>query len=382
MTRSYFRHLALLLGILLTGCTGNLTQQSVRFPAVWPGTEPLDESAPSVSVSPIGMLLEERVQPADSDSGYPTSAVLSALFVKHLHVNGIHALLETEEEATGEYTLNCRVPELGYDLRQGYPKQRIYQAELTCTLRDQQTQTLVWERSLNKSYEETQIFDMMTKLPDQPHEHERILFRECIVPLWDTMASVVGTVLVARQQIERDYGWPKAATATVQPDPVPVATQPQAMKPYVSRTVTAQPETVFPAQTPMELPKQATAATKPVPDAHVYEVPYVPSNIPSEFPAPSIEEEPRVERAMLETDIKPRRIESTPEKQMTEPVTNTAREFSFENPRRITVESYSTKTDTTTYEPISLDPTVTEVDPDVIGGGAIVTSGSEPFVIE
>ena len=56
---------------------------------------------------------------------------------------------------------------------------------------------------------------MMTKLPKQPHEHDRILYRECIVPLWDAMASTVGTVLVSRREIAQPRSRPS--------DTVPVA---------------------------------------------------------------------------------------------------------------------------------------------------------------
>ena len=42
--------------------------------------------------------------------------------------------------------------------------------------------------------------DLLAKLPPQPHRHDRVLYRECIVPLWDAMSSSVGTVVTSRRQ--------------------------------------------------------------------------------------------------------------------------------------------------------------------------------------
>ena len=186
------------LAALLVGCQTQV-QQVHPFPFTWPGSAPLPEHAPTVSVYPLQRELPRDEASGEASAGIPSDAVLSALLIKHLHANGVHAILEAPEASTARYTLGCTVPTLGYGLTEGTPKERVYQAELACRLRDEQTQTVVWERRLAERYERTVVFDLMTKLPPKPYEHERLLFRECIVPLWDAMAANVGTVLASRQ---------------------------------------------------------------------------------------------------------------------------------------------------------------------------------------
>jgi len=186
--------LAVALAACLGGCQGRL-QQVHPFPLTWPGSVPLPEHAPTVSVHP----LQRALQPSEGSEGIPSDAVLSALLIKHLHANGVNAILEAPDASTARYTLGCTVPALGYGLTEGMPRERVYEAALACALRDEQTQTVVWERRLAERYERTVVLDLMTKLPSKPHEHERLLFRECIVPLWDAMAANVGTVLASRQ---------------------------------------------------------------------------------------------------------------------------------------------------------------------------------------
>ena len=202
------RQLGIIVGVavLAAGCQAPL-RQTYQFPAMWPGTQPLGEDAPTVSVQPIRLTLTEGDPRAIEPDGLPTDAVLSALFIKHLHVNGVNAVLEPTEAATGQYTLGCTIPHLWYGIREGgYPKEYLYKAELGCTLRDELTQTVVWTRNLQQYYEKTVLLDMMTRLPTQPHQHNRILYRECIVPLWDAMASTVGMVLVSRRQLAGSGG--------------------------------------------------------------------------------------------------------------------------------------------------------------------------------
>lgn len=202
------RHLSVIVGIavLAWGCQAPL-RETYQFPVTWPGTQPLGEEAPTVSVQPIRLTLAEDDARAIQPGGLPTDAVLSALFIKYLHVNGVNAVLEPIGTATGQYTLGCTIPHLWYGmLEAGYPKEYLYKAELGCTLRDELTQTVVWTRTLQQHYEKTVLLDMMTRLPTQPHKHDRILYRECIVPLWDAMASTVGTVLVSRRQLAGSGG--------------------------------------------------------------------------------------------------------------------------------------------------------------------------------
>ena len=100
--------LALSLG---SGC-GSAVRTTHAFPSTWPGSTPLSEDAPTVSVEPVR--IEAGPVPEMPDpQGLPTDAVHSALFVKYLHVNGINAILERPEEATAHYSLGCIVPELG-----------------------------------------------------------------------------------------------------------------------------------------------------------------------------------------------------------------------------------------------------------------------------
>ena len=207
---------------LLAGCQ-SAAPTAYEFPTTWPGSAPLSEAAPTISVYPIDMAAQP--QPAEGEplasgaqgeegEGLPTAAVLSVLLIKHLHVNGVNAVLEKTDSATAKYALSCAVPRLGYAQRDGFPQQRIYQAELSCVLKDQEQQQIVWERRFTQEYAETTVLDMMTKLPPQPHRHDRVLFRECIVPLWDSMASIVGTVVTSREQA-------RALQAPAEPSPLP-----------------------------------------------------------------------------------------------------------------------------------------------------------------
>ena len=185
--------------LLLSGCETPL-HQTQAFPATWPGTAPLPEEAPTVSVLPIAVDSPVALQIPDAEQGVPTAAVLSVLFIKHLHANGVNAILEPAQASTAQYVLHCRVPTLGYELGEHYPQTRRYRAELACTLRNGETQAVVWERKLAQQYDETDILDLLAKLPPQPHRHDRVLYRECIVPLWDAMSSSVGTVVTSRRQ--------------------------------------------------------------------------------------------------------------------------------------------------------------------------------------
>lgn len=180
--------------VLLCGCASN-AQQTRAFPTIWPGSAPLTENAPTVSIQPIA--LPEAA--AASEEGISTPAVLTALFIKHLHATGVNAVLEQAEEATAPYSMQCAVPKLGYTQKSGYPEQFDYQAELVCTLTDTVGHQTVWKRSLQQRYETTALFNMLSKIPEQPNQHDRIIYKECIVPLWDAMAGSVRTVLTSRQ---------------------------------------------------------------------------------------------------------------------------------------------------------------------------------------
>ena len=202
VTRNYATiasSLALLGGSLLSGCQATLPDAH-QFPSTWPGSQPLGEHAPTVSVQPILLNLARADTPSEEREGLPTAAVLSVLLIKYLQVNGVNAVLEPADASTAKYALTCTVPRLGYTVQQAYPQKRLYQAELACTVKDQETQTVVWERRLSQQYEQASLLNLLTKLPQPPHKHERILFRECVMPLWDAMASSVGAVVVGREQ--------------------------------------------------------------------------------------------------------------------------------------------------------------------------------------
>jgi hypothetical protein len=193
---------ALSLAALLAGCQSQW-RQAYRFPFTWPGSQPLGEDAPTVSVEPLQVIVDHPIHVPDGDPGVSTAAVLSVLLIKHLQVNGVNAILERAEAATAQYTLSCTVPQLGYGEKDAYPKGRLYRAELVCALKDGQTQQVLWTRRLTQDYEQTVLLDLLTKLPEEPHKHDRILYRECIVPLWDTMASSVRAVVASRTQLSK-----------------------------------------------------------------------------------------------------------------------------------------------------------------------------------
>lgn len=191
--------ISFVLFIGLCGCQ-TASPTAYEFPSTWPGSQPLPENAPTVSVRPVIVDLHLQNQATDQSPGFPTAAVLSVLLVKHLQVNGVNAILEGPEASTGRYLLGCTVLQLGFAQRGGFPQEKLYQAELSCQLTDQQAQKMIWERKLSQRYEDTAIFNWLTKLPKEPHQEDRVLFRECIVPLWDAMASSIGTVVTAHQQ--------------------------------------------------------------------------------------------------------------------------------------------------------------------------------------
>lgn len=186
-------------GLLLGGCQGAATQRHA-FPSTWPGSQPFAQDAPIVQVLPIQLSAPSAEASSSSSEGLPTAAVLSALFVKYLHVNGVNAILEPHQDEVARYLLQCDVPKLSYEVGEGYPKTRSYQAELACLLLDGQTRETLWKRQLTQRYEKSTLLDLMTKLPETVHEDDRTMYRECIVPLWDAMAQSVGSVVVSRQQ--------------------------------------------------------------------------------------------------------------------------------------------------------------------------------------
>jgi hypothetical protein len=190
------------LGMLLCcgGCAMTPPAETHPFAATWPGSVPLSEQAPTVSVQPVLMVAPGTLPTPTASEGIPTAAALSALLVKYLHVNGVNAILESPESTTARYTLQCTVPQLGLTLRRGYPEQRLYEAQLDCTLRDEELAVVVWKRSFSQRYEDFALLNLMTKLPDTPHKDDRVLFRECIVPVWDVMASSVRTVLASQPE--------------------------------------------------------------------------------------------------------------------------------------------------------------------------------------
>lgn len=185
--------------VLCGGCATAPSLETHPFAATWPGSVPLSEHAPTVSVQPVQMaLLPPPLALPAPGQGIPTPAALSALLVKYLHVNGVNAILEAPDNTTARYTLQCAVPQLGYTVRKGYPQQWQYEAQLDCTLQDEEKSGVVWKRSFSQRYEDTALLNLMTTLPKEPNKEERVLFRECIVPLWDVMASSVRTVLASR----------------------------------------------------------------------------------------------------------------------------------------------------------------------------------------
>jgi hypothetical protein len=188
------------LAVVLGGCQAGL-QEAYKFPVTWPGSRPLGEEAPTVSVLPLKLNVDQAQVAPQGEEGLPTAAVLSVLLIKHLHVNGINAILEREESSTAQYTLDCSVPNLGYGVQGKFPQERYYKAELKCVLKDEQNGEVIWERNLAQGYEEMVLLNMLTHVPAEPHKDDRVLFRECIIPLWDAMAASIGAVVTTRERL-------------------------------------------------------------------------------------------------------------------------------------------------------------------------------------
>lgn len=184
-----------LVPLFASGCATGRLEQAHRFPDIWPGSQRLSEEAPTVSIQPLKMQVPVLADAASGADGLPSVAVLTMLLIKHLHATGVNAVLEEPGEPTAPFAMQCSVPQLGYAALEGFPEQYRYEAELACTLQDVNAQRMVWKRSLKQRYETTTVLNLMSKAPSPPHRHDRALYRECIVPLWDAMASSVQTAL-------------------------------------------------------------------------------------------------------------------------------------------------------------------------------------------
>jgi hypothetical protein len=111
---------------------------------------------------------------------------LTELMVNKLQSHKVRtARFEGESGMAVDFRLACEVPELGYTEARGYPRRLHYKAELHCVIKDSASQAIRWKRELNQQYEESVLFNAMTK---RPEHHDRVLYRECVVPLWDAMA--------------------------------------------------------------------------------------------------------------------------------------------------------------------------------------------------
>ena len=151
------------------GCASSLSELGPKFSG---------KAQRSVYVRPINLNVS-RV-----DREMATGEELTDLLVEKLHQRGIDAS-KNPHELNATDTLYCGVPSLGYTVAQGYPRRLQYQANLACSLVDRTSQAVDWQRHLEQRYDESIVFNTMTKLPES---HEPILWRECVMPLWDAMA--------------------------------------------------------------------------------------------------------------------------------------------------------------------------------------------------
>ena len=155
---------------LLAGCAGAPT----RTP--W-----LPEGQPQKMVMLVMPMQMDRSKLAS----VATPAELTELFVKKLETQEVPAVqFDGSMNATG-HLLACDVPDLNYVVGKGYPRRLNYRAQLHCQIKDSATHEVFWERTLDQEYEERVLFNTMTK---RPEHHEWQLYRECIVPLWESMA--------------------------------------------------------------------------------------------------------------------------------------------------------------------------------------------------
>lgn len=128
--------------------------------------------------------------------GVGSSAELTILMEHSLRLHGLQ-IVPVKEQAM--YTLDCSVSRLGQEQQTGTPPAFLYEAELTCTLFDQERNVKVWERKLDRDYTYTEVINTMGHLPQNPFKHERRLFQYCIVPLWDAMSGSVWAVFTAHE---------------------------------------------------------------------------------------------------------------------------------------------------------------------------------------
>jgi len=171
MNQVWWLLVACLVGV--TGCgtaTGVERSGSTRFRG---------EATPTLLVSHV-------VSHAATDqTDHLSPEEFTQLLVHQLRSKGVRAVKAEAGTAEADYVLACSVPRLGYTIRRRYPTHVRHEATLRCSIIDQPTKTVRWQRDVERRYDVTTLLNTMTKLPPK---HDSELLQECVLPVWDGMA--------------------------------------------------------------------------------------------------------------------------------------------------------------------------------------------------
>lgn len=163
----------------LVGIVGCSTSAGVKRS----GSTPFrGEAAPALLVNPV------VADSATDKMGHLNSEEFTQLLIHQLRSKGVRAFRVGAGVAEADYVLACTVPRLGYTIRRRYPTQVKHAAKLRCSILDPSTQTVRWQRDVERQYDVTTLLNTMTKLPPK---YEAQLLQECILPVWDGMAYSV-----------------------------------------------------------------------------------------------------------------------------------------------------------------------------------------------
>lgn len=194
--------------LISSGCANRIDHQT--FPMIWPSSVslPVPKSGPSQPESGP-MILVDPVRYGDFDEADmpATVSVLTDLLAQRLQIKGIAARTSPAQAPSMPARLQCGVEKLTYTRYSHYPATTVYEAELSCSLEELGLKRPRWTQKLAQRFEKIEIVNTMTKLPSQ---HEKILFEECILPLWDAMAVGLKTFM--------EYAPDASSSAVVEPD--------------------------------------------------------------------------------------------------------------------------------------------------------------------
>jgi len=193
--------LVILTGFFLAGCAS--VAKTYTFPSAWPvglgqpTRSPLMETkaTPSVGVQRLQVAVAEPAEGQTVSKAAQTADVLTDRLVERLNQKGIPAGRVSSVNPSDDYLLRVSIPRMDYTIQSGYPKRVIYATELELTMVHRTSGQVAWERKLTENFQETEILNMMSRLPKKADPHQEILLSKGIDPLMDRVAAGLGPLL-------------------------------------------------------------------------------------------------------------------------------------------------------------------------------------------